>query len=134
MPYILTPKTVMPDNLTSGTLNEAGRIVRKSGNDYGINLADWVRLWPTPRATDGSKGSRTEEGAEKELARGKNVDLGVTVKMWPTPRAFMHKDSTTDRGKSNLGEVVGGQLNPTRVEWLMGFPLGWTDLEDSETQ
>jgi hypothetical protein len=87
----------MPDNLTSGTLNKAGRIVRKSGNDYGINLADWARLWPTPRA-------------------------------------FMHKDSATDRGKSNLGEVVGGQLNPMWVEWLMGFPLGWTDLEDSETQ
>lgn len=23
----------------------------------------------------------------------------------------------------------GGQLNPTWVEWLMGFPLGWTDLQ-----
>ncbi len=27
----------------------------------------------------------------------------------------------------------GGQLNPTWVEWLMGFPLGWTALEPSET-
>jgi hypothetical protein len=27
----------------------------------------------------------------------------------------------------------GGKLNPMWVEWLMGFPLGWTDLEDSET-
>jgi len=26
-----------------------------------------------------------------------------------------------------------GMLNPTWVEWLMGFPIGWTDLEDSET-
>jgi hypothetical protein len=26
-----------------------------------------------------------------------------------------------------------GQLNPTWVEWLMGFPLGWTDCQDSET-
>jgi DNA (cytosine-5)-methyltransferase 1 len=24
----------------------------------------------------------------------------------------------------------GGKLNPMWVEWLMGFPLGWTDLED----
>jgi hypothetical protein len=24
----------------------------------------------------------------------------------------------------------GGKLNPTWVEWLMGFPTGWTDLED----
>jgi hypothetical protein len=28
------------------------------------------------------------------------------------------------------GTAAGGQLNPTWVEWLMGFPLGWTDLED----
>jgi hypothetical protein len=27
----------------------------------------------------------------------------------------------------------GGKLNPTWVEWLMGFPTGWTDLKDSET-
>lgn len=27
----------------------------------------------------------------------------------------------------------GGQLNPMWVEWLMGFPLGWTDLNASET-
>jgi hypothetical protein len=24
--------------------------------------------------------------------------------------------------------TIGGSLNPTWVEWLMGFPLGWTDL------
>jgi len=29
--------------------------------------------------------------------------------------------------------VVGGQLNPMWVEWLMGFPTGWTDLKHSET-
>ena len=28
----------------------------------------------------------------------------------------------------------GGQLNPTWVEWLMGFPLGWTDLGPSATR
>jgi len=29
--------------------------------------------------------------------------------------------------------VKVGALNPTWVEWLMGFPLGWTDLKPSET-
>jgi hypothetical protein len=23
-----------------------------------------------------------------------------------------------------------GQMNPEWVEWLMGFPIGWTDLKD----
>jgi DNA-cytosine methyltransferase len=27
----------------------------------------------------------------------------------------------------------GGSLNPEWVEWLMGFPKGWTDLKPSET-
>jgi hypothetical protein len=25
-----------------------------------------------------------------------------------------------------------GPIHPMAWEWLMGFPLGWTDLEDSE--
>ena len=31
-----------------------------------------------------------------------------------------------------LGKI--GPLNPEWVEWLMGFPTGWTDLSASETQ
>jgi hypothetical protein len=27
-----------------------------------------------------------------------------------------------------------GLLNPNWVEWLMGFPIGWTELQDSGTQ
>lgn len=32
-----------------------------------------------------------------------------------------------------LQTFVDGRLNPTWVEWLMGFPIGWTELEGSET-
>ena len=39
--------------------------------------------------------------------------------------------SSEEKLKMSAGN--GGRLNPTWVEWLMGFPLGWTDLEDSET-
>jgi hypothetical protein len=31
-----------------------------------------------------------------------------------------------------MGAGNGGQLNPTWVEWLMGYPLGWTDSSASE--
>jgi len=53
---------------------------------------------------------------------------------WATPRQFMYKDSTQDRGKGNLGEKVGGQLNPMWVEWLMGLPIGWTALKPLATE
>ena len=53
----------------------------------------------------------------------------------------MHKDALTDRGKGNLGEQVNeehkmkkmGQLNPSWVEWLMAWPIGWTDLKPLAT-
>ena len=33
-----------------------------------------------------------------------------------------------DLGMAGDKRAIGGSLNPTWVEWLMGFPLGWTDL------
>lgn len=77
-------------------------------------------LWPTPRATDGNKGTRTLAGALAELERGRNRDLGMMVKL-------CSGDNADEKGG------VGGKLNPEFVEWLMGFPIGWTDLEHSGT-
>ena len=33
---------------------------------------------------------------------------------------------------ANGGKTIGS-LNPEWVEWLMGVPVGWTDLKRSET-
>ena len=65
------------------------------------------------------------------------------AKMWPTPA---HRDYRTgmpgriDKGHTlNLPEKIAdergelGQLNPKWVEWLMGYPSGWTDLNASVT-
>jgi hypothetical protein len=60
----------------------------------------------------------------------------------------MEKHSTKDaywenrvaKGRQNDLQMAtyldtgSGALNPTWVEWLMGFPLGWTDLGPSETR
>ena len=94
--------------------------------------------FPTPKASDSERGGRGELLA---LVRGKKAR-----QIWPTPTASSHKTAGPhgskshqhDIAKGNLRGVVmepdnTGQLNPTWVEWLMGFPLGWTDLEDSET-
>jgi hypothetical protein len=64
--------------------------------------------------------------------------------LWPTPRAAQaesrnHTVYVRESGKpQNLENriaqrepsAIGGKLNPMWVEWLMGFPTGWTDLED----
>jgi hypothetical protein len=72
--------------------------------------------------------------------------------LWPTPTTANWVTSTsieTTRDQMLKGEkyssrivqavaiaepTATGYLNPMWVEWLMGFPLGWTDLEDLETQ
>jgi len=70
------------------------------------------------------------------------------VLFWPTPKANKVHPMITDknrqklssRNKANLEEVIAGkcgkatgQLNPAWVEWLMGYPMGWTDLKDWAT-
>ena len=108
---------------------------------YQVKMAE-RGLWPTPQAHDATGG------------RGKNNlfndhhyrphDLADAVK-WPTPtarladqRGAQAKRYSDPRRSNDLDDAVAatgttGQLNPTWVEWLMGFPSGWTDLEDSET-
>jgi len=49
----------------------------------------------------------------------------------PTPVASDtgHRTKNYAQGVTALSMVVGGQLNPTWVAWLMGWPIGWTDCE-----
>jgi len=53
--------------------------------------------------------------------------------MWPTPTAQDAKNNGAEsqhrRNTKPLNAEIGGALNPQWVEWLMGYPEGWTDLE-----
>lgn len=88
--------------------------------------------WPTPRAED-------SQCAGPHPNRSKPDSLHAAVKI-PTPSPNDWKGSSKPGERRRqltdpaMGAIpVGGQLNPTWVEWLMGFPLGWTALPDSET-
>jgi hypothetical protein len=87
-------------------------------------------LWPTPTVT----GNYNRKGASKNSGDG----LATAVKHWPTPTCHDRKGkSGAKRGKGAVGGpcltmVVGGTLNPMWVEWLMGWPIGWTDCDALE--
>ena len=66
----------------------------------------------------------------------------------PTPRASEYKDCGPVGSKSHKhmkdrfylcaiakdADMPDGKLNPTWVEWLMGVPTGWTELDYSEME
>ena len=99
---------------------------KHTGRMAQIGLEQQVKLrqmWPTPRARDGDKGSRTVEGAEKELNRGRNKDLGMMVQMWPTPCARDHHPNGMAPGsKTDLGNAVKMFPTPTANEDAAGRP------------
>jgi hypothetical protein len=86
------------------------------------------RMWPTPTSRDHKDGS-----AQACAHVPTNGLLGRVVHQWSSPRA---SDAGKDRGSSagwGLRNEIGGALNPTWVEWLMGYPLGWTACGASAT-
>jgi hypothetical protein len=84
--------------------------------------------WPTPTANAWT-------GAGHQGRQG-GLNLQTAVARVPTPAA---RDWRSGKGRKDNGhtpqlpEVVGGQLNPTWVEWLMAWPIGWTDCEPLAT-
>lgn len=129
------------------------------GDHKTITLGRAVRLWPTPGAGDAVKArmnpammKRVEQrlagktpiapsGAQYQESLPEAVEYAER-KMWSTPTARLGQQRGPqakryfDPARSNdLDDAVaatgatGGQLNPTWVEWLMGFPEGWTVLE-----
>jgi hypothetical protein len=93
------------------------------------------KLWPTPTATLGSKGGRVTPRKSRE---GGTLIEAVSSRSFPTPtardwRSGKASEATMMRNSRPLSEQIGGSLNPTWVEWLMGWPLGWTDLKPSGT-
>jgi hypothetical protein len=111
--------------------------------------------WLTPTTmniapTESRREKRTEYRASvgRKDSPGSLAEQVMTPKFWPTPCATDHKgsgkngelrdrlDYAVERGatKSNdysleVNLEAGGHLNPMWVEWLMGWPLGWTDLK-----
>ena len=124
------------------------RMKMKLDKKMPISLNDQVAhpnlMWPTPRAS-AAMAEKTENIQKRGTQRGK---LEESVAMWPTPTTRDYKDSGKAVINSHRDSILpvrvakkdkeqwvkgGGSLNPTWVEWLMGYPSGWTDLNHSET-
>lgn len=104
----------------------------RNGNGFGLNLAQWAALLPTPTASDG--------GAWKPRH---GTGMNLRAALLPTHRASEWKGTGPLGSKSHLHRVsrgyldatmqelsgTTGRLAPPFVEWMMGFPQGWTDTD-----
>ena len=120
------PRTVKlwrtPDALSGGSnlpgikkALDQGHLRRPSGQSIQIRLHDQVkerRLWPTPRASKAM--------SEKSINLKKRVER----------RGFL--GAKLEESVAASTKITGGTLNPTWVEWLMGYKAGHTDLKDWE--
>jgi hypothetical protein len=116
------------------TIDAGSRLNRSLGSGAALRSTFGAMtrfdLWPTP------------------TVRGKSGDGLTTVELkFPTPTVSMSRGSSTGaltrkNGRSREGDRLdyalegsgrNGRLNPNWVEWLMGWPIGWTDLKPLET-
>lgn len=133
---------------------------RRPGADtrstQGANLSRDAAMWPTPDASVAQDGEtpttwlerRERVKATAENGNGMGTPLAMAARLWATPTARDWKSDDPDQSLEHsplLGrqvlrtEAVGepgssaAVLNPSFVEALMGFPIGWTDCAPLET-
>ncbi len=108
------------------------------------NQVKFPEMWPTPTVPNGGRSVKHVEdwrSGRTAYHNGKKVqvDLNAAVKMMPTPTSREYKGGRSPEALEAVGRnstnslsdfvQAGAQLNPNWVEWLMGFPSGWTDID-----
>jgi len=123
---------------TASLGTNGGRVTPAKAREGGtlIEALSARTTWPTPTVC----GNHNRKGASPTSGDG----LATAVKKWPTPTAVTNTGGAAlckwggSGSREMLKKIVtpeelNGALNPTWVEWLMGWPLGWTDLEPLAT-
>ena len=127
----------------TATANQASPSMVEKGSGWWTTPTTMDYLPPRSpealkRLAEGVRKGRTRPGTLREQTNPESC------RMWGTPRASEYKGTGPLGSKSHIhavkkGYLVGqvqekeqitGKLNPQWVEWLMGYPVGWTDLKD----
>jgi len=94
--------------------------------------------WPRSGMTRNGTAYRLPTLARRISGTGSGSWPTPAARDWRSPNSMKHiKEKprhNTQLPNALRKQGITGQLNPLWVEWLMGFPPGWTDLRDSETQ
>lgn len=113
---------------TSSLGTKGGRVTPRKSREGGtlIEAVSARAQWPTPTV----KGNYNRMGLSAKSGDG----LAIAVLRCATPtardwRSGKASEATHAKNSRPLSEQIGGSLNPAWVEWLIGWPLGWTSME-----
>jgi hypothetical protein len=83
-----------------------------------------------PTVSASSYGSNKGGAAGRVGKERPSLETMARKNLWPTPMATDYKNRGERKAHQQiqLQTLVGGQLNPTWVELLMGYPEGWAEL------
>lgn len=133
--------------ITSSCLILRLRLSERGTDDQEYSSSE-SQMWPTPTTVgctiasekrinliaDGETTFASNQGERGGLSNLREHVLARTKGLWTTPCAADAQGSHGGNNHRSLRTDVAGQLNPMWVEWLMGFPQEWTDLNVSETR
>ena len=116
----------------------------RTGRRSPSNLREQVHpaMWPTPAVRD-YKGANGDAHFERDRPHADQLPNAVKLANWPTPKVpsgggQVHRN-TPGGGIRKLEDAISaevgyntGQLNADWVEILMGFSIGFTDLNRDE--
>ena len=147
-----------PTPRASAAMTENMETIAKR-NKYSSRLEEKIALqmYPTPTAScqmdvvappetvqQNSKGwSVTRVGTGTKFGAKLNDVVNKIEKMYNTPTTNDAKNLTFPKSQTNRTSIVGnliqqeqikpgGKLNPNFVEFLMGYPMNWTKIDQAE--
>lgn len=143
--YQLPPSAPLTGEIASGWLptpsaesygtNQGGAAGRVGPIRPSLETMARQNLWPTPCAEDAKNVpyQKGDNGTRYPMLLG----AVSPERMWPRPRAESdggHRGSLdTLPSAISFQHPNAGVLSPMWVEWLMGYPLGWTACAVSAT-
>ena len=120
-------KKMYPTPRASGQ-EDAETLIKRKGEKAAAqhNLTAHVQMFPTPSASCGMDVVAPPETVKKNSSGWSVTRVGTGTKFGAKLNDVVNK--------VNQPIEPGGKLNPTFVEFLMGFPENWTKIEQAESK
>ena len=111
-----------------------GRILPGSGRSENLAMAVQRSNWPTPTANEDAAGLPTGKMQKMLGNHPKLRDVTGTTQSGLQDQTIPRDGSQSSTNDQTSPQPSPKRLNPNFVEWLMGLPIGFTDLKPLATE